>query len=94
MEKVFGEFEVKQVGIPCDEHEERVFDWDEGWKTILVDEEDVWQVSHSERLPNGHRLERTWNFPCNEHGRRRALATAWRLSQGENIPAHDEAEWR
>ena len=92
--KKFGEFVVKQAEVSCIEHEERVFDWELGWRTVLVDSEDVWQVSRSECLPNGHVLERTWNFPCNEHGKRRALATAWRLSQGENIPVHNEAEWR
>lgn len=89
----FGNFSVNMAEVSVPDHLEKRFDWEEGWVDVWVDSEDVWQVACEERLPNGHRLERNWNFPATERGWRRAMSTAWRLSIGEDIPPHEETEW-
>lgn len=89
----FGDFEIVAWEVPCAEHAERRFDFDEGWVDVWVDTEEVWRVQNETRLPSGKREVRVWDFPGTEHGRRRALSTAWRLSRGEDIPAHDTELW-
>lgn len=89
----FGNFIVLAHEIPCAEHKERRFDPEEGWVEIWIDSYAIWRVAYESRLPNGRLELRVWNFPGTEKGRRRALATAWRLSQGEEIPPHDTEIW-
>ena len=89
----FGNFTVHMAEAPCAEYKKKVWDPDQGWVKVWKDYDDVWQVSQETRLPNRHLLEKTWNFPANERGWRRAMATAWRLSQGEDLPPHEETEW-